>query len=205
MKTTAQPNNKSSNQMTKPNTIDSFTQMLSSEAARPVTFRDKLAARHDAAASTLERFDAQPLESDLDAVLTAQTVKLSAGAMLASFDRLNIEGRQQALADAAAVAHKTAGTAMLEAELAQRCKGRPAKMAGLGRESAAAQESMFSPDLPPAEFDKLEARRADLVGKGEALEYCFSVSKSAITRFSNGPTAETWHDAVRAVRAVDFS
>ena len=188
-----------------PKTIDSFIAMLSNEAARPVIFRDKLSARHDAAATTLERFDAQPLEADLDQVLTAQSVKLSAGAMLASFDRLTIESRGQALADAAALTHKDAGKRLLEGELAERSKNRMAKHAALGKVAAADQVALLNPDLPPTEFDMLEAHRAGLVGQSEALEYCFSVSKSAIERFFNGPTAETWGDAVRAVRAVDFS
>ena len=188
-----------------PKTIDSFIAMLSNEAARPVIFRDKLSARHDAAATTLERFDAQPLEADLDQVLTAQSVKLSAGAMLASFDRLTIESRGQALADAAARTHKDAGKRLLEGELAERSKNRMAKHAALGKVAAADQVALLNPDLPPTEFDMLEAHRAGLVGQSEALEYCFSVSKSAIERFFNGPTAETWGDAVRAVRAVDFS
>ena len=188
-----------------PNTIDSFTQMRSNEAARPVGFRAKLSARHDAAASTLERFDAQPLDTDIDAVLTAQSVKLSAGAMLASFDRLTIESRQKTLADTAAVAHHDIGKGLLENERATRSKGRAAKLATLGKASAAVQEAMFAPDLPHAELVALEAKRADLVGQSEALEFAFAISASAIERFSYGPSAETWHDAVRAVRAVNFT
>ena len=80
-----------------------------------------------------------------------------------------------------------------------------AKHAELGKVAAADQVALLNPDLPPTEFDMLEAHRAGLVGQSEALEYCFSVSKSAIERFFNGPTAETWGDAVRAVRAVNFS
>jgi len=188
-----------------PKTIDSFTAMLSNESARPVIFRAKLSARHDAAASTLERFDAQPLEADLDQALTAQTDKLTTAATLENFDRIRIESRQLNLTTAACVTHKAAGTAMLEAELAQRSKGRPAKMAALGKESAAAQESMFAPDLPQPEFDALETRRAKLVDEAEFLDRTVANAKNTATRFSNGPTAETWHDAVRAVRAVDFS
>ena len=188
-----------------PKTIDSFIAMLSNEAARPVTFRAKLSARHDADASALERFDAQPLESDLDQVLTAQSDKLAVAATLESFDRFTVESRGQALADAAARTHKDTGKRLLEAELAERSKNRMAKHAALGKVAAADQVALLNPDLPPTEFDMLEAHRAGLVGQSEALEYCFSVSKSAIERFSNGPTAETWHDAVRAVRAVDFS
>jgi len=191
--------------MTKPNTIDSFTAMLSNEAARPGTFRAKLSARHDAAASTLERFDAQPLETDLDQALTAQTVKLTTAALRESFDRFPIESRQLNLTTAACVTHKPAGVAMLEAELAQRCKGRPAKMAALGKESASAQESMFAPDLPHAELVALETRRAKLVDEAEFLDRTVADAKNTATRFSNGPSAETWGDAVRAVRAVDFS
>ena len=191
--------------MTKPNTIDSFTAMLSNESARPVTFRAKLSSRHDADASALERFDAQPLEADLDQVLTAQSDKLAVAATLENFDRIRIESRQLNLTTVACVTHKAAGTAMLEAELAQRCKGRPAKMAGLGRESAAAQESLFAPDLPHAELVALETRRAKLVDEAEFLDRTVANAKNTATRFSNGPTAETWHDAVRAVRAVNFT
>ncbi len=188
-----------------PKTIDSFSEMLSNEAARPIAFRDKLASIEGTTNATLERFDAQPLDTDIDAVLTAQSVKLSVAATLESFDRFRIESRQLNLTTAACVTHKAAGTAMLEAELAQRCKGRPAKMAGLGRESAAAQESMFAPDLPHAELVALETRRAKLVDEAEFLDRTVANAKNTATRFSNGPTAETWHDAVRAVRAVDFS
>ena len=191
--------------MTPPKSIDQFSELLTQEANRPAAFRAKLAARHDAAASTLERFDAQPLEADIDAVLTAQTVKLTTAATLESFDRIKMESRQKTLADAAAVSNKDAGKAILESELALRSKGRSAKHATLGKVAAAAQEAMLNPDLLPAEFDKLEARRAALVGESEALETAFSLSKSAIERFSNGPSAETWHDAVRAVRAVNFA
>ena len=188
-----------------PKTIDSFIAMLSNEAARPVIFRDKLSARHDAAATTLERFDAQPLEADLDQVLTAQSVKLATAATLESFDLIRIESRQKTLADTAAVAHHDIGKGLLENERATRSKGRAAKLATLGKASAAVQEAMFSPDLPHAELVALEAKRADLVGQSEALEFAFAISASAIERFSNVPSAETWHDAVRAVRNVNFS
>ena len=191
--------------MTPPKSIDQFSELLTQEANRPAAFRAKLAARHDAAASTLERFDAQPLEADIDAVLTAQTVKLTTAATLESFDRIRIESRQLNLTTAACVTHKAAGVAILEAELAQRCKPRAAKLATLGKESAAAQESMFAPDLPQAELVALETRRAKLVDEAEYLDRTVANAKNTATRFSNGPCAETWHDAVRAVRAVNFA
>ena len=188
-----------------PKTIDSFSEMLSNEAARPVIFRDKLSARHDAAATTLERFDAQPLESDLDQVLTAQSDKLTTAATLENFDRIRIESRQKTLADAAAVAHHDIGKGLLENERATRSKGRAAKHAALGKAAATDQAALMNPDLSQDEWATLETHRAGLVGQAESLEFAFAISASAIERFSNVPSAETWHDAVRAVRAVDFS
>ena len=191
--------------MTKPNTIDSFTTMLSNEAARPIAFRDKLASIEGTTNATLERFAAQPLDTDIDAVLTAQSVKLAVAATLESFDRIRIESRQKTLADAAAVNLHDIGKGLLEHGLAERTKGRAAKHAGIGKEAAAHQTALMNPDLSPDEWGALENLRAGLVGQAESLEVNLSNAKSAIERFSNVPSAETWHDAVRAVRNVNFS
>ena len=188
-----------------PNTIDQFSETLATEAARPPAFRERLASIHGTAATTLERFEAQPLESDIDQVLTAQGVKLSTAAMLESFDRITLEHRQKTLADAAAATNKTAGVALLEGELSQRCKNRAARMADLGRQTATVTEEQFKPDLPDAEYKSLEVRRAALVATAEGLDSFVPAARNAITYFSNTPSAETWQDAVRAVRAVDFS
>jgi len=188
-----------------PNTIDSLSELIASEAARPPGFRAKLAARHEAASATLEKYNVQPLESDLDQVLAAQGVKLAAAAMLESFDSIPIENRQRTLADAAALSNKAAGVESLETELAARLKPRPAKMAQLGRETASVQEAMFAPDLPHAELVALEARRAKLVDDALYFDTLVASARNTIARFSNVPSAETWADAVRAVRAVDFS
>jgi len=191
--------------MTKPNTIDQFTAILTAEAARPPVFRDKLASIDGTATATLERFDAAPLEYDIDQVLKAQSVKLAASAMLESFDRFTMESRQRTLADAAATANKSAGKAILESELAERCKPRAARMADLGRQGAAVQESMFKPDLPDAEYKALEVKRAHLVATGEGLDSFVTAARSTITFFSNNPSAESWQSAVLAVRRVDFA
>ena len=188
-----------------PATIDQFSENLASEAARPPAFRAKLASIDGTAAATLERFDANPLESDIDQVLTAQSVKLATTAALESFDRFTMENRQQALADAAAATNKTAGKTLLEAGLAERCKNRAARMADLGRQTAAVTEEQFKPDLSDAEYKSLEVRRAALVATAEGLDSFVPAARNAITYFSNTPSAETWQDAVRAVRAVDFS
>jgi len=188
-----------------PKTIDQFTAMLSAEAARPVAFRDKLANIEGTTNATLERFDAQPLETDLDQVLAAHSTKLAVVATRENFDRIPLENRCKAIADTAAVTHKPAGVAMLEADLGQRTKGRVAKRAAIGKEAAAAQEAAMNPDLPAAEFDALEAKRAALVDQAEQLDLSVANARNAITYFSNETTAESWHAAVLAVRAVNFA
>ena len=188
-----------------PKSIDSFTALLASEAARPAATRAKVASIEATAAATLEQFDRQPVEADLAQVLTAQSTALASRAMLASIDRFTVESRGQALADAAARTHKDTGKPLLEGELAERLKPRAAKHASLGKAAAIDQAALMNPDLSQDEWAALEDHRAGLVGQAESLEASLSNARSAIERFSNGPSAETWHDAVRAVRAVDFS
>ena len=188
-----------------PKTIDSFIAMLSNEAARPVALDASISARTAAVDATVERFEREPLDTGIDAFLTAQTTKLALTASRESFDRIRMETRQLTLTTAACVTHKPAGKAILEAELAERTKGRAAKHAALGKAAAAHQTALMNPDLSPDEWGALENLRAGLVGQAESLEVNLSNAKSAIERFSNVPSAETWHDAVRAVRAVNFA
>ncbi|MEI6674496.1 MAG: hypothetical protein WCO57_04895 [Verrucomicrobiota bacterium] len=186
-------------------TTDSFNSALAAEMARPQAFRDKLASIQSAAAAKLQGFADAPLDSDIAEVLQAKGEQLAVSATLETFDAIAIENRARVLGDAFAARHAADGKAALDAELAIRTKGRPAKMAALGKESASIQEAMFKPDLPEAELVELETRRAFLVGTADSLDSFLTGARNDIARFSNVPSAETWRDAVRSVGQVDFS
>lgn len=175
------------------------------EAARPATFRAKLAAIQSATAAKLQRFADAPLDSDIAEVLKAQGDQLAVAATLEAFDAISIESRSQTLADAFAARHVAEGVAALQADLAARTKNRAARLAALGKESAAIQEKMFVPDTPEAELVTLETRRAFLVATCDSLDGILTGARNDISRFSNAPSAETWRDAMRSVSQVNFS
>ena len=70
--------------------IDQFNSAMLAEASRPQAFRDKLASIQGTATAQLEQFEREPLESNLDQVLTAQGLRLAAGATLEAFDRITL-------------------------------------------------------------------------------------------------------------------
>lgn len=186
-------------------TTDSFNFTLAAEMARPQAFRDKLASIQGTVAAKLQGFADAPLDSDIAEVLQGQGDALAVAATLEAFDRISIESRAQALGDAFAARHVAEGKAALDAELTTRTKGRAARLAALGKETASIQEKMFVPDLPDTELVELENRRAFLVATGDGLDSFLTAARNAITRFSNVPSADSWREALLAVGQVDFS
>ena len=188
-----------------PKTIDQVSEIIAAQHARPeLTIAALTAALHKSETEFLQlEKDLDP--ADIEKLITCIARREDCHNARESYQSIRLESRQKTLADAAAVNLHDIGKGLLEHGLAERTKGRAAKHAGIGKEAAAHQTALMNPDLSPDEWDALENLRAGLVGQAEALEYCFSVCKSAIERFSNVPSAETWHDAVRAVRAVNFA